>query len=269
MFFINKNTIGTNKRMNFNNNHLAIALQAAKETGDILIAYYGNSEEKFKNSTYDIGSVVTKADLESEEKIVEILKAAFPDHGLHLEEGNSENETAEYVWYIDPLDGTSNFVRNIPLFGISIGLLQNGEPILGVLFFPALNLLLHAVKGQGAFANNKKIAVSNKSLEQSLYYSGGKFNGKMLLNEALISSVAMIKIIDSSSYEFAQIAMGDAEIYSLINIPHDVVAGVCIVKEAGGKITDGDGKPWTIHSDTILATNGIVHDQVLKLTRKN
>ncbi|MEK7651779.1 MAG: inositol monophosphatase family protein [Patescibacteria group bacterium] len=251
--------------MNLNNNFLEIALQAAKEAGNILMTYYGNTEEKFKNSSYDIGSVVTEADLASEKKIVEILKAAFPDHGFHLEENGIDNESAEYIWYIDPLDGTSNFVRSIPLFGISIGLAQKGVPILGVLYFPALNLLVHATKDQGAFANNKKIEVSKRPLEKTLYYSGGKFNGKMLLNQALVNSVAMIKIIDSSSYEFAQIAMGNAEIYSLINIPHDVVAGVCIVREAGGKVTDGSGKPWAIHSDTILATNGIVHDQVLKL----
>lgn len=248
-------------------NHLETAIKAAQEAGKILISHFGNAQAEFKNGSYDIGSVITKADLESEKKIVEIIKTAFPDHGLHLEEGASENETAEYVWYIDPLDGTSNFTRNIPLFGISIGLLQNGEPVLGVLFFPALNLLLHAAKGQGAFANDKRISVSKRPLEQSLYYSGGKFNGKMLLNESLIDHVAMIKIIDSSAYEFAQIAMGDAEIYYLINIPHDVVAGICLVNEAGGKVTDEHGNPWKLDSKMILATNTLIHDQVLGILK--
>lgn len=247
--------------------HLETAIKAAQEAGKILISNFGNVQAEFKNGSYDIGSVITKADLESEKKIVEIIKTAFPDHGLHLEEGESENETAEYVWYIDPLDGTSNFTRNIPLFGISIGLLQNGEPVLGVLFFPALNLLLHAAKGQGAFANDKQISVSKRPLEQSLYYSGGKFNGKMLLNESLKEHVAMIKIIDSSAYEFAQIAMGDAEIYYLINIPYDVVAGICLVNEAGGKVTDEHGNPWKLDSKMILATNTLIHDQVLGILK--
>ena len=251
-----------------NNQFLETAIKAAKESGKILMSHYGNVKAEFKNGSYDIGSVVTKADLESENKIVEILKAAFPNHGLHLEEGKPENETAEFVWFIDPLDGTSNFVRNIPLFGISIGLLQNGEPVLGVLFFPALNLLLHAAKGEGAFANNKKITVSQRPLEQSLYYSGGKFNGKMLLNKSLIKHVAMIKIVDCSSYEFAQIAMGDAEIYYLINISHDVVAGICLVNEAGGKVTDEQGNPWKIDSKMILATNALIHEQILELLEK-
>lgn len=249
------------------NRFLEVATSAAKEAGKILMSHYGNADVTFKNERFDVGSMVTLADQESETNIVETLKRQFPTHGVCGEEGTSINRTADYVWFIDPLDGTSNFTRNIPLFGVSLGLTHKGEPIVGVLYFPTLNLLVSAAKNKGAYANGKKIQVSGRSLEKSLYYAGGKFNNKNQINNSLLENVGLVKIISASSFEFAQIAMGDAEIYYLVNSPHDVVAGVCIVREAGGRVTDQDGAPWKLDSKMILATNGTVHDQALHLIR--
>src|SRR3989344_6175013 len=246
---------------------LDVAIRAAKEAGKILINYYGKVKTEYKNEYFDARSIVTQADLESEKKIVEILKESFPKHNIFSEELIRENNGSEYTWYIDPLDGTSNFTRNIPLFGISIGLIKNNQSVLGVLYFPALNLLLNAEKNKGAFANNRKIKVSDRELKKSLYYSGGYFKGKFGLEKSISDKVGVVKVIDASSYEFAQIAMGDAEIYYLTNVPHDVVAGVCIVREAGGKVSDGAGKSWSTNSKEILVTNGKVHKEVLGLLK--
>ena len=229
--------------------------------------HYGKikTEYKGKGEYVDASSVVTQAYLESEKKIVEILKDNFPKHNIFAEELIRENNGSEYTWYIDPLDGTSNFTRNIPLFGISIGLIKNNQSVLGVLYFPALKLLVHAEENKGAFANDKRIKVSDRELKKSLYYSGGYYKGKFYLEKNIGDKVGLVKVIDSSSYEFAQIAMGDAEIYYLTNVPHDVAAGICIVKEAGGQVSDESGKSWKINSKDILVTNGKVHDEVLGL----
>ena len=164
-----------------------------------------------------------------------------------------------------PLDGTSNFVRNIPLFGASIGIVRNGQPVCGVLYFPAIDLLVEAETGGGAFANGKKITVSKRPLAQALYYSGGKFKGAFQLNNNIAAACGLLKVIDASSYEFAQIAMGDAEIYFLVNIPHDVVAGICIVREAGGVVTDEKGKEWQLTSKEILATTATLHRELVAI----
>lgn len=245
---------------------LEIASMAAQQAGQILMKYYGkNLDVIHKNNDNNTASVVTIADIESEARITDILKTQFPDHSIRGEEGVTIQKDADYVWYVDPLDGTSNFIRNIPLFGISIGLLYKDDPIVGVLYFPALNLLVKSSKGGGAFANEKPISVSNRALSESLYYSGSWITkGDLVL--PLAKEVQVIKIIDTSSYELAQIAMGDAEVYYLSNVVHDVVAGVCIIREAGGRVTDGVGNTWKINSKMILATNGIVHNRVLEIT---
>jgi len=248
-------------------------IQIAKEAGEVLMSYYGNSKIEFKNEGLDVTSLVSQADLKSEELILKRLARDFPDHGVYSEEAGWVNQKKDYVWYIDPLDGTSNFLRNIPLWGVSMGLLYKNEPILGVLHFPTLDLTLYAEKGQGAYANNERIYVSKRELEHSLYYSGGRFKGMSNLNEKIAARLSLVKIIDASSYELAQIAMGDAELYELVNVVHDLAAGIIIVREAGGRVTDSMGDIWTPESKHVVISNGIIHDEVInilnnKITRR-
>ncbi len=247
-----------------------IAIKAAKEAGKILMKYYGKVKEEYKGKRFDVGTILTKADIESEKKILRILKKEFPDHNFYSEEEGWTKKVlnSEYTWYIDPLDGTSNFSKSIPLFGISIGLIKNNNPLLGVLFFPTLNLLVHAENEKGAFANGKKIHVSNRTIEKSLYYAGGRFKGKFQIEESVAKKVCITKIIDASSFEFAQIAMGDAELYMLVSVMHDVAAGVIIVREAGGKVTDKKGKEWTLNSKYIIASNKKIHKEVVDILKK-
>jgi myo-inositol-1(or 4)-monophosphatase len=243
-----------------------IAINAAQEAGKILMAHYGQlTEIRWKEGNHGAVSIVTDADLKSEAKIISILKSEFPEFGIYGEESGGQNMEADYVWYVDPLDGTNNFSRNIPLFGVSIGLVYKGQPIVGILYFPIIDLMLSAEEGQGCFADGKKIQVSKRPLNESLYYAGGKFRNQMQMNLNLARACGLIKIIDASSYELAQIAMGDAEIYHLANVPHDVAAGVCLIREAGGTVTEENGAPWNINSKTILATNGVIHQEVIKI----
>ncbi len=248
---------------------LNIAVKAAKEAGKILMGYYGSGiQVKYKTKYFDSSSILTQVDLESEKKITGMLKKNFPDHNIFSEEQIHSDNNSDYTWYVDPLDGTYNFTRNIPIFGISIGLIKNTEPILGVLYFPALNLLVKAEKNKGAFANDRKIRVSNRKLEESLYYAGGYHNGKLQIIKNVGNKVGSVKIFSASSYEFAQIAMGNAELYILHNVLHDVAAGIIIVKEAGGKVTDYDGSRWTSKSKGVVASNRIIHNEVIRLLKK-
>lgn len=247
---------------------IEIAKKAATKAGKILMNHFGNVSVTYKDNHYDAVSILTKADTESEKKIIEIISKKFPNHNIHAEESGDKHNNSEYTWVIDPLDGTSNFSRNIPLFGISIGLLKNNEAILGVLYFPAINLMVYAEKGMGAFANGKKINVSDRVIEKSLYYAGGRFKGTSQIENSVVDKVGLVKIIDASSYELAQIAMGDAELYILTNILHDVAAGVIIVSEAGGKITDYLGIDWTPTSKGIVISNGKIHNEVIMLLNK-
>lgn len=247
---------------------LKTAIKAAKEAGEIAKADFGNVNTEFKGDVFEPSNIVTKTDVECEEVIVNILSKTFPSHNIFGEEKTDIKKNSPYTWYIDPIDGTSNFSRNIPLFGMSIGLTENDEPILGVLYFPMLDLLLYAEKGRGSFANNEKISVSKRPLNQSLYYAGSYYKKKLRLNRSVSDKVGILKMISCSSFALAQIAMGDAEIYLLTSIPHDVVAGVVIVEEAGGKVTDFEGNPWTIHSKNILVTNKNIHEEVVELIKK-
>ncbi len=238
-------------------------IEIAKKAGEILLGYYGNARAEFKDENFDALSLVSQADRKSEEFILAELIKKFPTHGVYSEEIGWANEKKDYTWYVDPLDGTSNFLRNIPLWGISMGLLYKDEPILGVLHFPALKLTVYAEKGQGAFANGKKIHVSTRVLKQALFYSGGRFKPAMQLNMDIANSVGLVKIVDASSFELAQIAMGDAELYELGNVPHDVAAGIVIVREAGGEVTAETGELWTPSSKRVIISNGLIHAEVL------
>ncbi|MBS3128896.1 inositol monophosphatase [Candidatus Woesearchaeota archaeon] len=241
---------------------LQTALQAAKEAGKIMMRHYGKVTPQYKDHSFGPGSVVTKADLEIEEKIVSFLEKKFPDHNIFAEEKTKKDKKSNYTWSLDPIDGTSNFVRNIPLFGISLGLLYKKEPILGVIFLPALKTLVHAEKGKGCFVNGKKVSVSKRALKEALYF--GRIHN-LASHEKLGKQIALCKIIQASSYELVQIAQGNAEIYATESVLHDVAAGVILIREAGGQVTDYEGKPWDASSKTIVATNGIIHKKVLSL----
>ena len=252
---------------------LKTAIKAAKESGKILMSYYGKVKVSYSGKYFDAAHIFTKADYESGKKIIRILKKEFPNHNIHCEietKGKPVQivNNSKYSWYIDPLDGTNNFTRGIPLFGISIGLIKDNQSILGVLYFPALDLLVYAEKGKGAFANGKRIKVSNRELKKSLYMTHGYFKGKPQLIKRIADKVGLIKIIDASSFELAQIAIGNAELYILESVMHDVAAGVIIVKEAGGKVTDYNGTEWRPASKGIVVSNRKIHNEVLKLLNK-
>lgn len=253
--------------MNDYSNWLQSAEKITLEAGRLVEDLYKNPGElQFKEGLDGRPSTITEADSKSEGHVVSHLQQKFPKHGVYGEEGTDINSSNEYCWYVDPIDGTTNFWRHIPLFGISVGLAHKKRPVLGVLHFPALSLTVSAYKGGGTSVNGEETSVSNRSLDKALYYFSCQEARNGQAFPALAQEVGWIKAIDSSSYEFAQIAMGDAELYTFFKkTPHDMVAGAIIIEEAGGRVTDEKGHHWTTDSEIIVASNGVVHDEALTL----
>lgn len=244
-----------------------ITLRAGKMVSDL---YLARRQTTFKIGLDGRPSTITEADEKSEAHLSHAIQQRFPDHGIYGEEGTNIGLRRDFVWYLDPLDGTTNFWRHIPLFGISVGLTYKKKPILGVLYFPALDLILSAHADSKTMANGQEVRVSDRNIEKSLYYVSCQEARDGLFFPSIGKTVGWVKAIDASSYEFAQLAMGDAEIYTFPKkSPQDMVAGAIIVERAGGQVTDEKNQPWTTDSSMIVATNGQIHQQVLELLNQD
>jgi histidinol-phosphatase len=250
--------------------YLDVALQASRRAQDVIMQYFGGDivpEIKSDNSP------VTIADKEAEKVIIETISSAFPDHGFLGEESGDSGRDSEFKWIIDPIDGTKNFIRGIPLFGSLIGLMQGAEIILGVSSVPAMNERLYAGKGIGAFrAEETPIKVSEvPSLGEAQVSFGGldefldenKLNG--MLN--IVRSAYRIRSF-GDTYPYHLVATGrfEAVIEAQIRI-WDIAAASAIIGEAGGKVTDLQGNKITVDTTTVVASNCKIHDAIIERFR--
>lgn len=251
---------------------LETAIRAAKEAGKIQLKFFRKNIAYKKKSKYDI---VTKVDILSEKKIIEIIKKRFPKHNILAEEGGAQNNNSEYTWVIDPLDGTVNYSNGRAVFGISIGVTKNGDPIAGVLYDPYHKELMHAQKGKGCFLNGKRVRVSIQNrliesvVEQSLS-SQKKYRQKTLKDaEKYLAKVRSVRMGGSSIISLLDLAVGRFE-GAVKTTFHwwDVAAGIILVQEAGGKVTDFNGKKVTEQSENMIASNGKIHAALRKLLSK-
>lgn len=245
---------------------LKVALQAAKKSEKIIMNNYSRKiESKFKEDL----SPVTIVDTAAEKIIIETIRKKFPNHGFLGEEGNNENSDSEYLWIIDPMDGTMNYVRRIPLFATQIALMKDGELILGVSNAPALKELMYAEKNKKAFLNNKIIHVSQISNLQKAYMSFGglEYFEKYKLITNLLSLTKSIHVNrgigDFWSYHLLAQGKIDIMIEAQTKI-WDIAALKVIVEEAGGSMTDLQGKAVDEKTTSIIATNKELHNLVLK-----
>ena len=249
---------------------LDTAIEAAKEAGEILKSYFETSLEK---RVKDDKSIVTEADEKAEARIIEIIKTKYPDHGFLGEESGKQNAGAEYTWVIDPLDGTNNFVNGIPIFGTSIGLVKDNTPILGVIYNPVTDTMFVAERGKGAFWNGHSIHVSEQHEDTAMIAidTSSKPADKELVKKCFVRSTEYVKIVrylGSAVLGLGYLARGGTEGY--INIgtnPWDYAAGSIIVLEAGGTITDFQGKPWDFSKNYFVASNGVIHAKLLELLK--
>ena len=246
------------------------ALQAAKQAGKILLKFYGKKEKAKEKSNK---SLVSKADLESNKAIIKIIKKNFPEHSILSEETGFEDNKSDYKWVIDPLDGTHNFLHRIPIFGTSIALEYKNDMILGVLNFPLLKQTAFAEKGKGAFLNGKRISVSAKSMLGYSFISVdyGQYDRKRRLKmlEGFGNQNIDFRSFGSAVYELLLVACGKSDAYIITSTNEwDVAAGILIIEEAGGKVTDLQGREWDFKKNNFLMSNGRLHNKLLKYTKK-
>lgn len=217
--------------------------------------------------------LVTEIDKKCETMIVKELSKMFPDHGILGEEGSQRNAGQGFQWIIDPIDGTTNFAHSHPYFAVSIGLAYLGTPIVGVIYAPLLNEMYTAAQGQGAFLNNKPIKVSTtKTLQFSLLSTGFTYKrrGINLPNfEHFLYNTQGIRRGGAASIDLCYVAAGRIDGYWELGLkPWDITAGVCILKEAGGRITSMAGQKLDLYGRNILATNGKIHKEMLSFFKE-
>jgi histidinol-phosphatase len=243
---------------------LATALDAARAAADVVRHYY---QSNLAITIKADKSPVTVADVETEQTIRSIIEAKYPDHGFYGEETGSSHLDAEYVWIVDPIDGTKSFVREYPMFSTQIALMHRGRLIVGVSSAPAYGELAYGEIGVGAWLNDRPIRVSEVSAIEDAALSTG--NLKTLATGPrwpafgrLIGRLSRIRGYgDFLHYHLLASGKIDAVVESDVNIL-DVGACAVIVEAAGGRFTDIDGRPLGLGSTSVLASNGRLHDAV-------
>ncbi|KIL99918.1 Inositol-1-monophosphatase [Paramagnetospirillum magnetotacticum MS-1] len=248
---------------------------AARKASRNLVRDYGEVEH-LQVSKKGPADFVSSADLKTEKALRAELKKARPGFGFLLEEGGEiAGDDTSHRWIIDPIDGTTNFLHGIPNFCISIALERDGELIAGVVYQPLGDEMFHAEKGAGAFLNERRLRVSaRRKLEDTLIATGIPFIGRpgheTFLKElaAVMPQVAGIRRFGSAALDLAYVAAGRCDGYWETGIkPWDIAAGIVLVKEAGGYVTDFQGGSKMLDNGEILAANDHLHQPLLKLLR--
>ena len=250
--------------------YITTASEIARRAGALLLEYLlrGVKTEYKGVGTVD---VVTEADRASEKLIVESLRAAFPSHGIVGEEGSRSESSSECLWYVDPLDGTTNFAHGFPVFCVSLGLARKNEVIAGVVFDPTRNELFAAERGSGARLNGEAIHVSKiRTLGESLLGTGfpskkRHLNPNIHFYHQLTLKSHGLRRAGSAALDLACVASGRYDGYWEFNLnAWDTSAGVLLVEEAGGKLTHVDGSRFDVAiSRDVLATNGLIHSELM------
>ncbi len=253
------------------NEFLQVGLEAAQGGAKIIFdALNQPRTPNFKGRT----DLVTETDRRSEDWIISTLLKEFPEHGILAEESGNQNSDSEYLWVIDPLDGTTNFVHGYPAFAVSIGLLIHEVLSLGIIIELPANKIFSATIGMGAFLDGSPLRVSTThDLEKSLlvtgfgYNHGEKWKTNLKLHQEFTDRTQGVRRSGSAAVDFCHVARGILDGFWEFDLhPWDSAAGVLIVQEAGGRVSGMDGAPYSIFQKHVLATNGNLHPAILEHT---
>jgi len=248
---------------------LETAVDIAREAGALLANYF---ERRVKVEIKGEQDLVTEADRASEQLIIERLRSHFPTHGIVAEESGRHESPSEYRWYVDPLDGTTNFAHSFPAYNVTLGLEKAGEMICGVTFDPTRNELFTAERGSGAYLNNRRIAVSAAPrVEEALMCTG--FPSRRRHENINVHFFYQLSIMThgirrtgSAAIDLAYVACGRLDGFWEFGLnPWDMAAGVLLVEEAGGRVSSMKGARARLDGPHLLATNGKIHEPVLGL----
>jgi len=255
------------------NEYKSTLLRATKEAGAIIKEYF---QGNFKVSNKEgINNLVTEVDMMAEARIMDIIKSDFPTHSIISEETGVIDNNPEYKWIIDPIDGTVNFAHGIPICCVSIALSINDVLQLGAVYNPMLDELFFAERGKGAFLNDHPIHVSQKSdfrkacLVTGFPYKWPENNEHPIkVFERFILQGLPVRRLGSAAIDLCWVACGRFDGFWEYNLSSwDIAAGYLIVEEAGGKITNFDGAPYSVYDKQTLATNGLIHDKMISLIK--
>ncbi len=252
---------------------LEIAIRAAREAGSLLMEMQTIHLTVEKKGEVNL---VTDADRSAEALIRKIIFEKFPGHSFMAEEGTASKQKSRYLWVVDPLDGTTNYAHHFPVWCVSIGLLEDGNPIVGCVYNPNLDECFTAEKGNGAYLNSKIIEVSKTSaLLESLLATGFPYDIRQSSNNNLaeFSTFAVhaqaIRRAGSAALDLSYVAAGRFDGYWEFKLsPWDIAAGSLLVEEAGGKLTNWSGAKFDIFKGEIVASNGLIHNEMLAVLRK-
>jgi len=252
--------------------YVEAAQEIAREAAALLSGYFERRVGFHLKGEFDL---VTDADLASEKLVIERLSTRFPSHAIVAEESGGQRTASEYCWYVDPLDGTTNFAHGFPMFCVSLGLEQAGDMIAGVIYDPLRDEMFTAERGAGAWLNNRRMRVSRASrLTDSLSATGFPSRKRhQNVNVHFFHQMAMathgVRRAGSAALDLAYVACGRLDAFWEFGLnPWDMAAGVLLVTEAGGARSDMQGKPHHLRSPHLLADNGLIHEEVLQLFRE-
>jgi myo-inositol-1(or 4)-monophosphatase len=248
------------------------ATAIAVEAGKLLLPYF----ERRIGYEYKGGvDLVTEADRASEVLIVSRLRAAWPGHDIVGEEGTRDTHGGSFRWYVDPLDGTTNFAHGYPVFCVSLGLECEGQLIAGVIYDPTRDELFAGARGSGATLNGRPIHVSRTAtLSESILGTGFPSfkrhkNPNIHFYHQLTLCSHGIRRAGSAALDLANVAAGRYDAYWEFNLnPWDTTAGVLLVQEAGGTVTRFDGSPFNVDSRETLASNTVIHEELIHCFRE-
>jgi myo-inositol-1(or 4)-monophosphatase len=246
--------------------YLEVAIETALEAGKILREEYSLPPDIAYKGEVDL---VTQADKRSEEAIVTRISKYFPTHAVAAEEGSGSDHDSEFRWHVDPLDGTTNFAHKYPCFCVSIALAHRDEVLTGVVYNPIHDELYAAARGEGATLNGRKISVSKiPALSTSLLCTGFPVHKRQAspnihyYYDFTLRSHG-VRRDGSAALDLACIAAGRFDGFWEFGLKHwDTAAGVILVTEAGGKVSDFHGQPYALGGPVVLATNGLVHEEM-------
>lgn len=253
---------------------LSFSIELAKKAGDIQLSYFGNvSSIDTKSTNIDL---VTNADIESEKIIISHIQEKYPEHSILSEETDSIINNSEYMWVIDPLDGTTNFAHNLPIFAVSIALKRNNKTICGVVFNPAANKCFYAEKGKGAFLNDKIIQpTSTSNLNDCLLVTGfpylhdSKYDLSFDLFKEFYDKTRGLRRLGAAALDLCFVAMGRFDGFYEFNLqPWDICAGVLIANEAGAIVSDWDGTETPYDGSRILCANKNIQRSMINIFNK-
>jgi myo-inositol-1(or 4)-monophosphatase len=246
----------------------------AEKAGQAIMSYFrGNFQIDMKDTRPGGIDIVTDADRASEDIILEAIRRDFPDHDILTEETRTDKTGSSCLWLVDPLDGTVNFAHGIPIFSVSIALMADGILSAGIVYDPTRRERFRAFRNEGAYLNGDLIRVSRADrLDKSIIATGFPYDrayspiNNVAEFSKVVTRVAGIRRGGSAAIDLAYVSCGRLDGFWELKLnPWDMAAGMLLVEEAGGLVTDRVGRPTDVYTDSIVATNGIVHDLLVDI----